>query len=778
MSKHFDGVLHESFEKAREQASRTGQTEVSVEHVLYQIILNGSVSELFKDLRADEKAVKEEVKRELDALGSEDEPVRQEDMVMSDPLQKIVRRATVRLESLNNDREIKGWDIVSAILPQNDCISSHILQSAGLTKFDVNNWISHGQPKRESSNSEMVPAGDQGLEAKPSEGGESHLKLYATNLNEKAARGEIDPLIGREEELTRAIRTLCRRRKNNPLFVGDEGVGKTALAEGLAKLIHDGKAPEALKGSVVYSLEMGTMVAGCRYRGDFEERMKKLMDEVRQDPKAIIFIDEIHTLINAGSAGTGSQDAPNMLKPALQKGEFRCIGATTYKEFKKTFSKEDALNRRFQKIDVVEPSEEQAAEIIMGLIDVYEGHHGVTFSKEVVEASIKLSQRYIPHRRLPDKVIDIIDEIGSMYQSGEKKNLNAERIHVVTIEDVCEVVSKTAKVPVSASSKEDAEKYLELDFNLKASVFGQDQAVEAVAEAMKVSKAGLRSPDKPLANFLFLGPTGVGKTELSKKLAKELNLELLRFDMSEYQEKHSVARLVGAPPGYVGFDQGGLLTDRVDKHPHSVLLLDEIEKAHSDVYNLLLQVMDNGCLTDSQGREVNFRNVVLIMTSNVGAADLEKNSIGFMASDADPVQDNVTLNRTFTPEFRNRLDGIIPFFHLKKEDISMVVEKELVKLEKNRDRNPIFFEIEEDAKGWIIEKGYDKKMGARPMERVISKEVSVPLSSRILSGDLDKGGNVLIILNDEKNGLDFKISPAPQASRDKAEEGGEMVAEA
>jgi ATP-dependent Clp protease ATP-binding subunit ClpA len=618
-----------------------------------------------------------------------------------------------------------------------------------MTRYDAVNFIAHGVAKNPAYGESRPVSGASDNEEETQstepqgEQKESALAKYCVDLNAKSREGDIDPLIGRDSEVERCIQVLCRRRKNNPLLVGDPGVGKTAIAEGLARKIVAGETPEVLSKTTIYSLDMGALLAGTRYRGDFEERLKAVMTELEDHDDAVLFIDEIHTVIGAGATSGGAMDASNLLKPALQGGKLRCMGSTTYKEFRQHFEKDRALSRRFQKIDVNEPSVEDTIKILKGLKPYFEEHHGVKYTAEAIKTAVELSARYINDRKLPDKAIDVIDEAGAaqhlVAESKRRKSLGAKEIEAV--------VAKIARIPPKNVSKDDAEVLKDLEASLKRVVFGQDAAIDALSSAIKLARAGLREPEKPIGNYLFAGPTGVGKTEVAKQLADTLGVELLRFDMSEYMEKHAVSRLIGAPPGYVGFDQGGQLTDGVDQHPHCVLLLDEIEKAHPDVYNILLQVMDHGSLTDHNGRTVSFRNVILIMTSNAGAAEQAKAAIGF-GRDRREGEDTAAIERTFTPEFRNRLDAVISFSPLPKSVILQVVEKFVLQLEAQlMDRN-VTIELTKPAAELLAEKGYDDKMGARPLGRVIQEEIKKPLAEELLFGKLAKGGVVRVSVKD------------------------------
>jgi ATP-dependent Clp protease ATP-binding subunit ClpA len=683
--------------------------------------------------------------------------------------QRVVQRAAIHVQSSGRD-EVTGANVLVALFSERESHAVYFLQLQDMTRLDAVNFISHGiakspgksPPRQEKASSQEAPE----QEEKGSRRGQDALSNYCVNLNKKAQSGKIDPLIGRESEIERTIQILCRRTKNNPLYVGDPGVGKTAIAEGLAKRIVEGDVPEVLAKSTIFSLDMGALLAGTRYRGDFEERLKAVVTELENHPGGVLFIDEIHTVIGAGATSGGAMDASNLLKPALAAGTLRCIGSTTYKEFRNYFEKDRALVRRFQKIDVPEPSSEDAIRILRGLKTVYEKHHKVRYTDEAIRAAVDLSAKYIHDRKLPDKAIDVIDEVGaSRMLLPEHK-----RRKTVTLRDVEEIVAKIARIPPKSVSADDKETLRHLERDLRSMVFGQDTAIVALAAAIKLSRAGLRDQEKPIGNYLFSGPTGVGKTEVARQLASVLGIELIRFDMSEYMERHSVSRLIGAPPGYVGFDQGGMLTDSIDQHPHCVLLLDEIEKAHPDLYNILLQVMDHGKLTDHNGKTVDFRNVILIMTTNAGAADMAKSAIGF-GSEVRIGEDEEAIKRMFTPEFRNRLDAIIPFAALTPEVVARVVEKFVMQLEAQlADRN-VTIELSSSAKEWLAERGYDRLYGARPLARVIQEHIKKPLAEELLFGRLAKGGSVKVAMKEGK--LDFEITEAvtPVAGRP-GEEGG------
>jgi ATP-dependent Clp protease ATP-binding subunit ClpA len=673
--------------------------------------------------------------------------------------QRVIQRAVIHVQSSGRE-EVTGANVLVAIFAERESHAAFFLQEQDMTRYDAVNYISHGIAKRpglsetrpvrgaepgDGDNDDMGGGGPAGAKKKTDQ---SALEAYCVDLNKKAADGKIDPLIGRESEVNRTIQILCRRQKNNPLFVGDPGVGKTAIAEGLARKIIKGEVPDVLKDCTVYQLDMGTLLAGTRYRGDFEERLKAVMKEIEAKPGSIMFIDEIHTVIGAGATSGGAMDASNLLKPALASGTLRCIGSTTYKEYRQHFEKDRALVRRFQKIDVNEPSIPDTIAILKGLKPYYEDFHKVRFTDDAIETAVHLSARYMADRKLPDKAIDVIDETGaSLMLLPEDK-----RKKTIGVAEIEATIATMARIPPKTVTRDDATVLKNLEQELKRLVFGQDKAIEQVAAAIKLARAGLREPEKPIGNYLFAGPTGVGKTEVAKRLAEVLGVKFLRFDMSEYMERHSVSRLIGAPPGYVGFDQGGLLTDGVDQNPYCVLLLDEIEKAHPDLFNILLQVMDHGKLTDHNGKSVDFRNVVLIMTTNAGAADLARPAIGFGAT-VRVAEDNEAINRLFTPEFRNRLDAIVNFGHLPPTVVRKVVEKFVLQLEAQLSERQINIEISAEAADWLATKGYDQQMGARPLARIIQEHVKKPLAEEVLFGKLAKGGTVRILMKD--GALDF-----------------------
>jgi ATP-dependent Clp protease ATP-binding subunit ClpA len=656
--------------------------------------------------------------------------------------QRVIQRAAIHVQS-SGRTEVTGANVLVAIFAERESNAAYFLQEQDMTRYDAVNFIAHGVAKDPAFGESRPVTGssDEGEAFTDTDGEvkESALAKYCVDLNIKAKEGDVDPLIGRAHEVERCVQVLCRRRKNNPLLVGDPGVGKTAIAEGLAFKIVNGETPEVLSETTIYSLDMGALLAGTRYRGDFEERLKAVMTEMEEHDDAVLFIDEIHTVIGAGATSGGAMDASNLLKPALQGGKLRCMGSTTYKEFRQHFEKDRALSRRFQKIDVSEPSVEDAVKILRGLKPYFEDHHNIKYTADAIRTAVELSARYINDRKLPDKAIDVIDEAGA----AQHLVAESKRRKTIGVKDIEAVVAKIARIPPKNVTKDDAEVLKDLEKSLKRVVFGQDKAIEALSSAIKLARAGLREPEKPIGNYLFAGPTGVGKTEVAKQLADTLGVEMLRFDMSEYMEKHAISRLIGAPPGYVGFDQGGMLTDGVDQNPHCVLLLDEMEKAHPDVYNILLQVMDHGKLTDHNGRTTDFRNVILIMTSNAGASELGKNAMGFNRESRDG-EDIAAIERTFTPEFRNRLDAIISFGALPKPVIQQVVEKFVLQLEAQLiDRN-VHIEITPKAAQWLGDKGYDAKMGARPLGRVIQEHIKKPLAEELLFGKLVKGGLVKV----------------------------------
>jgi len=670
--------------------------------------------------------------------------------------QRVIQRSVIHVQSSGRE-EVTGANVLVALFAERESHAAHFLQQQDMTRFDAVNYISHGLAKRPGEGVSRTPRGAS--EDGDAKGDQSALTAYCVNLNDKARQGKIDPLIGREAEVERSIQILCRRRKNNPLLVGDPGVGKTAIAEGLARKIVDEDVPEVLADSTIFALDMGALLAGTRYRGDFEERIKSVLKELEDHEDAILFIDEIHTVIGAGATSGGAMDASNLLKPALQSGLLRCMGSTTYKEYRQHFEKDRALARRFQKIDVGEPSLEDTIKILSGLKPYFEEHHNVEYTPEAIKAAADLSFKYMTDRKLPDKAIDVIDEAGARQMLFPVQS----RKKIIGVEEVEEVVAKMARIPPKSVSKSDTEKLRSLGEDLKRVVFGQEAAIAQLAAAIKLARAGLREPMKPIGSYLFAGPTGVGKTEVAKQLAILMGVELIRFDMSEYMERHTVSRLIGAPPGYVGYDQGGLLTDAIDQHPHSVLLLDEIEKAHPEIFNILLQVMDNGQLTDTNGKKIDFRNVIMIMTTNAGSQDAARFAIGFSGGKKDDETD-AAIKRLFTPEFRNRLDATVHFAGLSSAIIDRIVEKFVLQLEVQLADRGVTFELEPGATRWLAEKGFDDEMGARPLARVIQEHVKKPIADEILFGALKGGGVVRVSLDKtDATKLAFEFIPDPES---------------
>jgi ATP-dependent Clp protease ATP-binding subunit ClpA len=670
--------------------------------------------------------------------------------------QRVLQRAAIHVQSSGRE-EVTGANILVAIFSERESHAVFFLQEQEMSRLDAVNYISHGIAKAHGrSETRRVQGAEADAGDKASKGGSEALDSYCVDLNKKASAGKIDPLIGREAEVERTIQILCRRTKNNPLYVGEPGVGKTAIAEGLARRIVTGDVPEVLKGCVIYSLDMGSLLAGTRYRGDFEERLKAVIGELEKMPNAILFIDEIHTVIGAGATSGGSMDASNLLKPALAGGVIRCIGSTTYKEYRNYFEKDRALVRRFQKIDVNEPSLEDSIKILRGLKPYYEKHHNVRYTAEAIRAAVELAQRYINDRKLPDKAIDVIDEVGA----AQMLLPEGKRRKTIAVKDVEAVVAKIARIPPKSVSRDDRLALQNLERDLKTMVFGQEKPIDALASAIKLARAGLREPEKPIGAYLFSGPTGVGKTEVARQLARSLGIELIRFDMSEYMERHTVSRLLGAPPGYVGFDQGGLLTDAIDQHPHAVLLLDEIEKAHPDLFNVLLQVMDHGKLTDHNGKTVDFRNVILIMTTNAGASQMAKPAIGF-GREGRTGEDTEAIERMFSPEFRNRLDAVITFSTLPPEVVAKVVDKFVMQLEAQLADRQVTIELSDTARAWLAREGYDPLYGARPLSRVIQEYIKKPLAEELLFGRLEKGGVVQVDVVEEKLVFTYPTPPAP-----------------
>jgi ATP-dependent Clp protease ATP-binding subunit ClpA len=739
-------------------ANERNHEYATLEHLLLSLIEDQDATAVMRACNVDIDALKRTltnyVDTELSTLIVDDG----EDAKPTAGFQRVVQRAVIHVQSSGRE-EVTGANILVAIFAERESHAAYFLSEQNMTRYDAVSYISHGVAKRPGANEARTVRGADEEEdgEKPVKQGTEALEAYCVNLNVKARQGKIDPLIGREAEVDRTIQILCRRSKNNPLLVGDPGVGKTAIAEGLARKIINNEVPEVLRDCTIFSLDMGSLIAGTRYRGDFEERLKNVIKELEQFKGAILFIDEIHTVIGAGATSGGAMDASNLLKPALQSGSLRCVGSTTYKEFRQHFEKDRALARRFQKIDVGEPSIADAIKILKGLKPYFEEYHKVKYTNDAVKAAVELSAKYINDRKLPDKAIDVIDETGA----SQMLLPEAKRKKVIGVEEIEDVISKMARIPPKTVSKNDIESLRDLEMNLGHVVFGQNEAIKALSAAIKMARAGLRDPEKPIGCYLFSGPTGVGKTEVARQLAKILGVELLRFDMSEYMERHSVSRLIGAPPGYVGYDQGGLLTDGVDQHPHCVLLLDEIEKAHPDLFNVLLQVMDHGKLTDHNGKKVDFRNVVLIMTTNAGAADAAKESIGFGRGKREG-EDSEAIKRLFTPEFRNRLDAVVPFSALSADVVGRVVEKFVLQLEVQLGDRNVTFELSPEATNWLAERGYDEAFGARPLARLIQESIKKPLAEEILFGRLLRGGTVKVMLNADKSALAFEIIEAPQ----------------
>jgi len=744
LSQELEFSLNSAFQGAREKRHEF----ITVEHLLAALLDNPSAARV---LRACGGNI-EELRRSLSAFLEENVPkLAAGSKIDTQPtigFQRVIQRAVLHVQGVGK-KEVTGANVLIAIFGEKESHAVYFLHKQNISRFDVVNFVSHGISKVPGENQNELPASED-TEEGASTAEKSPLDVFCINLNEQARMGKIDPLIGRDREVERTIQVLCRRRKNNPLYVGEAGVGKTAIAEGLAKKIVDGEVPDVLAKSTIYALDMGALLAGTKYRGDFEKRLKAVLQQLKKQEGAVLFIDEIHTIIGAGAASGGAMDASNLLKPALSTGELKCIGSTTYQEYRNIFEKDRALSRRFQKIDVTEPSVEETVEILRGLKNRFESHHGVRYTQQALRSAAELSQRYINDRHLPDKAIDVIDEAGASQQllpvSKRKKTIG--------VHDIENIVSKMARIPPKTVSTSDREALKTLERDLKLVVFGQDEAIGALATAIKLARSGLAHPEKPIGSYLFSGPTGVGKTEVTRQLASVLGLELIRFDMSEYMERHTVSRLIGAPPGYVGFDQGGLLTEAITKHPHAVLLFDEIEKAHQDVFNLLLQVMDHGTLTDNNGRKADFRNVIIVMTTNAGAQQMARTSMGFTQQDhvGDDVQE---IKKLFSPEFRNRLDAIIPFKPLDDQTILHVVSKFIMELESQLEDKHVTLEVDEAARHWLAKHGHDPAMGARPMARLLQDRVKKPLADELLFGKLAGGGHVKVTGTEE--GLKFEI---------------------
>ncbi|MGE3303833.1 MAG: ATP-dependent Clp protease ATP-binding subunit ClpA [Hyphomonadaceae bacterium] len=760
----FSRTLEQTLRRALALANDHRHEYVTLEHLLLSLIDDEDASGVMTACKVDLEKLRGSLESylddELDNLvvdGRDGEDARP-----TAGFQRVLQRAMLHVDS-SGQREVSGANVLVALFSERESHAAYFLQEQDMTRYDAVNYISHGLAKKPGSG-QSRPArgsGEGDEEGRNVKQGNEALAAYCVNLNKKAKEGKIDPLIGREAEVLRSIQILCRRQKNNPLLVGDPGVGKTAIAEGLARKIIEGQVPEVLADATIFALDMGALLAGTRYRGDFEERLKSVMKELENHPKAILFIDEIHTVIGAGATSGGAMDASNLLKPALQSGHLRCMGSTTYKEYRQHFEKDRALARRFQKIDVNEPSIPDAIRILMGLKPYFEDYHKVKYTDEAVKAAVELSSRHMGDRKLPDKAIDVIDESGASMMLLPPD----QRKGVIGVEEVEDVVARMARVPPKAVSKDDAEMLRSLDADLKRVVFGQDKAIESLSAAIKMARAGLREPQKPIGSYLFAGPTGVGKTEVARSLAKIMGVELLRFDMSEYMERHTVSRLIGAPPGYVGYDQGGLLTDGVDQHPHCVLLLDEIEKAHPDLFNILLQVMDHGTLTDANGKKVDFRNVILIMTTNAGAADAARQSIGFGRGKKEE-ENEEAIKRLFTPEFRNRLDAVIRFDGLTPEIIRHVVQKFVIQLEAQLSERNVQIELTDAAADWIAKRGFDEAFGARPLAREIQEHIKKPMADELLFGSMKNGGIVKVDIDPKDDDrLAFQYFPEqPPAS--------------
>jgi ATP-dependent Clp protease ATP-binding subunit ClpA len=760
----FSTTLEQAIHGALALANARKHELATLEHLLMSLIEEPEAARVMQACSVNLDALRKELEDFIDEdLSNLITDVDGSEAVPTAAFQRVIQRAAIHVQSSGRN-EVTGANVLVAIFAERESNAAYFLQEQDMTRYDAVNFIAHGVAKDPAfGESRPLTGTPEGEEMNESEAEEekSALAKYCVDLNVKASKGDVDPLIGRQHEVERCIQVLCRRRKNNPLLVGDPGVGKTAIAEGLAFKIVNKDTPEVLAGATIYSLDMGALLAGTRYRGDFEERLKAVMTEMEDHPDAVLFIDEIHTVIGAGATSGGAMDASNLLKPALQGGKLRCMGSTTYKEFRQHFEKDRALARRFQKIDVNEPSVEDTVKILRGLKPHFEEHHKIKYTGDAIRTAVELSARYINDRKLPDKAIDVIDEAGAAQHLVPE----SKRRKTIGVKDIEAVVAKIARIPPKNVSKDDAEVLKDLEKSLKRVVFGQDNAIVALSSAIKLARAGLREPEKPIGNYLFAGPTGVGKTEVAKQLADTLGVELLRFDMSEYMEKHAISRLIGAPPGYVGFDQGGMLTDGVDQNPHCVLLLDEMEKAHPDVYNILLQVMDHGKLTDHNGRTTDFRNVILIMTTNAGASEMAKNAMGF-GRESREGEDSAAIEKTFTPEFRNRLDAVISFGALPKKVILRVVEKFVLQLEAQLIDRDVHIELTNAAADWLADKGYDAKMGARPLGRVIQEHIKKPLAEELLFGKLMKGGLGKVGVKDGK--LDLRYS-APEQARIKGD---------
>ena len=766
----FSSTLEQAIHKALSHANERSHEFATLEHLLLALLDEPDAQQVVRacdvDIAKLRQSLIEYVEDELSTLVTD---IEGSEAVPTAAFQRVIQRAAIHVQS-SGRTEVTGANVLVAMFAERESNAAYFLQDQNMTRYDAVNFIAHGVAKNNDYDEARSISGSDHSEdnlEKSADGTEdakkeSALEKYCVNLNHKANGGDIDPLIGRDHEVERCIQVLCRRRKNNPLLVGDPGVGKTAIAEGLARKVVSNETPEVLSNTTIFSLDLGALLAGTRYRGDFEERLKAVVAELEDHEDAVLFIDEIHTVIGAGATSGGAMDASNLLKPALQGGKLRTMGSTTYKEFRQHFEKDRALSRRFQKIDVNEPNVDDTIKIIKGIKGYFEDHHNIKYTSDALKSAVELAARYITDRKLPDKAIDVIDEAGA----AQRLLTSTKRRKTIGVKEIEAIVAKIARIPPKNITKDDAIVLKDLEASLKRVVFGQDKAIESLSSAIKLARAGLREPEKPIGSYLFAGPTGVGKTEVAKQLADNLGVELLRFDMSEYMEKHAVSRLIGAPPGYVGFDQGGQLTDGVDQHPHCVLLLDEIEKAHPDVYNVLLQVMDHGTLTDHNGRSVDFRNVIVIMTSNAGATEQAKAAIGF-GRDRREGEDTAAIEQTFTPEFRNRLDAVISFNPLPKDTILQVVEKFVLQLEAQLMDRHVAIEMTDEAASWLADKGYDDKMGARPLARVIQEHIKKPLAEELLFGKLSKGGLVIVSVKNNKIKLDLKGPEKRRISRNK-----------
>jgi ATP-dependent Clp protease ATP-binding subunit ClpA len=762
LSRNLEQTLHRALAVANERSHEYA----TLEHLLYALTEDQDAMAVLRSCGISLPDLKDQlgtyIENELAYLVNKDA----EEAKPTTAFQRVLQRAAIHVQSSGRE-EVTGANVLVALFSERESHAVFFLQEQDMTRFDAVNYISHGIAKipTQGTPAAKTPRGTEESSSSQTKSGAEALDAYCVNLNEKAKKGKIDVLIGRHKEVDRTIQILCRRSKNNPLYVGDPGVGKTAIAEGLAKKIIDGEVPDVLKGAVIFSLDMGSLLAGTRYRGDFEERIKAVLSELQNIEDSILFIDEIHTVIGAGATSGGAMDASNLLKPALSSGQLRCIGSTTYKEYRNYFEKDRALVRRFQKIDVYEPSIEDSIEILKGLKPYYEEHHKVKYTADAIKAAVELSAKYIGDRKLPDKAIDLIDEVGAAQMLVPAN----KRKKTITDKDIEAVVALIARIPAASMTKDDKEALQTLERDLKTMVYDQDKAISVLTDSIKMARAGLRDSEKPIGSYLFSGPTGVGKTEVARQLAKTMGIELVRFDMSEYMERHTVSRLIGAPPGYVGFEQGGLMTDKIDQHPHCVLLLDEIEKAHPDLFNILLQVMDYGKLTDNNGKSVDFRNVILIMTTNAGAAEMAKSPVGF-EREMRVEEDMEAITKMFTPEFRNRLDAIVPFQNLRPETVEKVVDKFVTQLEGQLADKNVTIELSDEARKYLAKAGYDPAMGARPLARVIQEKVKRPLAEEILFGKLTKGGLVTVDVEGGKLTFEFEEEEGGKGKSSKDEE--------